>query len=65
MCEEAPAEGLATLKALAAASQPVALLIADLRMPTSVDARGANTSDKKTYTSLEDRKRPQPYPVVT
>ena len=34
LCERAPADGLAALKALAAQSQPVALLIADQRMPT-------------------------------
>ncbi len=34
LCERAPDEGLATLEALAAQSQPVALLIADQRMPT-------------------------------
>jgi thioredoxin reductase (NADPH) len=33
LCERAPAEGLAAVKALAAQSQPVALLIADQRMP--------------------------------
>ncbi|UCG89095.1 MAG: FAD-dependent oxidoreductase [Gemmatimonadota bacterium] len=34
ICEHAPAEGLATLRALAEQSRPVALLIADQRMPT-------------------------------
>ncbi|UCC82181.1 MAG: FAD-dependent oxidoreductase [Gemmatimonadota bacterium] len=39
VCEQTPAEGLAALKALAAESRPVALLIADQRMPsmTGVD----------------------------
>ncbi len=34
LSEQAPADGLATLKSLAAASQPVTLLIVDQRMPT-------------------------------
>jgi thioredoxin reductase (NADPH) len=39
VCEQTPAEGLAALKALAEESRPVALLIADQRMPsmTGVD----------------------------
>lgn len=69
LCERAPAEGLAALKALAVQSQPVALLIADHRLPAMsgvdflVQAHGLAPSAKRVL--LVERDYTQANPSVT
>ncbi len=69
LCEQAPAQALARLKALAGGSQPVALLIADQRMPemTGIDflvqAHALVPSAKRIL--LIERDYTQANPIVT